>query len=90
MPGVRRLGSGRLVTVGDDDFTPLIRGAIVFGGDGRKGIALLDDVDSAVSVVRVSFARRLSSDSFIAHVGGSSLVIVSISTGCGEGRVVTA
>ena len=32
--------------VGGDDFTPLTGGAIVFGGDRRKSIALLDNVNS--------------------------------------------
>ena len=32
--------------VGGDDFTPLTRGAIVFGGDRGKSIALLDNVNS--------------------------------------------
>ena len=44
--GGETVGVGKIVTVGEDDFTPLTGGAIVFGGDRRKSIALLDNVNS--------------------------------------------
>jgi hypothetical protein len=44
--GGEAVGVGEIITVGGDDFTPLTRGTIVFGGDGRKSIALLDDMNS--------------------------------------------
>ena len=40
------VGVGKIITVGGNDFAPLAGGAIVFGGDSRKSIALLDNVDS--------------------------------------------
>ena len=50
------VGVGKIITVGEDDFTPLTGGAIVFGGDRRKSIALLDNVDSrSYLVVRISY-----------------------------------
>jgi len=44
--GDEAVGVGEIIAVGKDDFAPLARGAIVFGGDSRKSIALLDNVDS--------------------------------------------
>ncbi len=44
--GGEAVGVGKIITVGGEDFTPLTRGAIVFGGDRRKSVALLDDVNS--------------------------------------------
>ena len=54
--GGEAVGVGEVVAVGKDDFTPLTGGAIVFGGDRRKSVALLDNVDSrSYLVVRISY-----------------------------------
>ena len=44
--GDEMVGVGKVVSIDGDYFTPLIRGAVVFGGNRREGFALLDDVDS--------------------------------------------
>ena len=60
--GDEAVGVGKNFTVGGEDFTPLTRGAIIFGGDRRKSIALLDNVNSwGLFGVRISyFVFRIS------------------------------
>ena len=54
--GGKTVGVGKIITVGGDDLTPLAGGAIVFGGDRRKSVALLDNVGSrSYLVVRISY-----------------------------------
>jgi len=56
--GDEAVGVGEIITVGEGDFTPLARRAIVLGGDRRKSIALLDNVDSlGLFGVRISYFR---------------------------------
>ena len=49
--GDEAVGVGEIITISINNFTPLLRGAIIFGGDRGKGIALLDNVDSCSRLV---------------------------------------